>query len=405
MSRLALTRRNALAMGGALTFLAASGRAAFANVTSESKIVLVILRGAMDGLAAVVPYADPHYAALRGRIAIPAPGAAGGVLAISDGFGLHPRFSFLHGEWQEGRLAVMHAAASPYRDRSHFDGQDVLESGGDRVFALSDGWLNRALGLMPAAGKFEGLAVARTIPLVLRGPATVASWSPSIAPAAHEDTIARLMDLYAGDAMLGGALAQALETADVVGESGMAPGQEMMRGARAYGAGAYAMVAKAAAKLIAAPGGPAAAVLSFDGWDTHVNQGGAEGQLAQRFTGLDSALKAMRDELGSTWSKTVVVVATEFGRTVAVNGNNGTDHGTGGVAFVAGGAVKGGRMLGDWPGLAPAALHENRDLAPANDLRGLFASVLEQHWGLARAGLQSRVFPGAGLPFTDGLIG
>lgn len=363
----------------------------FAAGPADRKLVLIILRGAMDGLAAVAPFGDKHYAGLRGRLALP----QDMLKPLGDGFGLHPSLGFLASSWDSGELAILHAAASPYRDRSHFDGQDVLESGGQAVFAIKDGWLNRALGTLPPDRKAEGVAIANAMPLVLRGSASAATWAPSFAPEADSDTLARLMDLYADDSLLGPTLAKAVETAALVEDSGMAGMAGSARRGR-YGPGQYRLLAEAAARLLVTPNGPATAVLSFDGWDTHINQGGLDGQLAQRLGGLDAALAALRQGLGDTWRRTVVVVSTEFGRTVAENGARGTDHGTGGVALVLGGAVAGRRLLGDWPGLAPAALYQGRDLAPANDLRGLFASVLEQHWGLEPAVVSKTVFPGAG---------
>jgi uncharacterized protein (DUF1501 family) len=298
----------------------------------------------------------------------------------------------MHERWVAGELAILHACASPYRERSHFDAQDVLESGGQRVFEVSDGWLNRALAALPPGVRGEGLAIANTIPLVLRGSAPTSSWAPSVAPAASADTLARLVDLYADDQMLAPILAQAIETDALAGDQNMA-GAASRRGRT--GPAAYRPLAEAAARLMIAPNGPTAAVLSFDGWDTHANQGGATGQLATKLAGLDAALRTLKDGLGPVWSKTAVVIATEFGRTVAENGTGGTDHGTGGAAFVLGGAVQGGRMLGDWPGLARSALFEKRDLAPVNDVRELFMAVLSQHWGLERGVLTSQVFPGA----------
>jgi uncharacterized protein (DUF1501 family) len=397
-----LDRRGFLVSGTSLMLLAASAGGAVAQVAADRKLVFVILRGAMDGLTAVAPYGDPDYAALRGVLALQPPGTANGVLPLSQGFGLHPRLPFLHSLWTEQKLAILHAAGSPYRDRSHFDGQDVLESGGSRVFALADGWLNRALGISSAGKPREAVAVAKTVPLVLRGSMPVKSWSPSNIATAADDTVSRLMDLYAGDALLGPALAQAIETASIVGKGTGAGG--MPKG-QVYGGGANIQLAQAAARLLTTPGGPAAAVFAIDGWDTHANQGAATGQIALRLANLDELLKALKEGLGQVWSKTVVVVATEFGRTVAVNGTNGTDHGQGSVALVLGGAVKGGRMIGDWPTLARGRLYEGRDLAPVNDVRGLFAAVLTQHWGINRAALDARVFPDAqGLPPHAGLI-
>ncbi len=397
-----ITRRSALLAGGAMIFAQSAGALTTSAQAGERKFILVILRGAMDGLAAVAPYADPHYRAARGRLALSPPGEAGGVLPLKEGFGLHPNLSFLYEQWLSGALAIVPACASPYRERSHFDAQDVLETGAAKVFGASDGWLGRALTALPPDMKREAVAISGSLPIVLRGSASATSWAPSFAPSASEDTLNRLMDLYAGDRILGPALVAAIETNAIASTSGM----DAMNGkGRRNGAGAYKGLAEAAARLVAAEGGPAAAVLSFDGWDTHANQGSANGALALRFSGMDAALRAFKDGLGAQWSKTVVAVVTEFGRTVAENGTGGTDHGTGSVAFLLGGAVSGGKFLGDWPGLAPKSLFEGRDVAPANDLRSIFLTVLQDHWGLSRNSLERIVFPDAtGVPSMSGLV-
>lgn len=400
MTPIKMNRRHALLGMGAAGLALSAGRVAFARTSGSRKFVLVILRGAMDGLAAVAPHADPAYAAARGRLALALPGETNGVLPVAEGFGLHPRLSFLHETWSAGELSVLHATCSPYRARSHFDGQDVLENGGANVFGPGDGWLNRAVALLPSSGSAAAVAIGGSIPIVLRGAAPVSSWAPSTAPAVPEDTIARLTDLYAGDALLSPALAQAVDTAAIVGDAAM----EGMMGGRNL-PGGYRILAAAAARILSAPGGPAAAVMSFEGWDTHANQGAAEGALALRLQGLDTALRTLRTDLGPVWNDTVVVVATEFGRTVAENGTGGTDHGTGGAAFALGGAVRGKRMLGDWPTLSSNALFEGRDLAPVNDVRSLFAGVLRDHWGLDRTDLRRRIFPeGEDFRPIDGLL-
>lgn len=387
MPLFSLSRRTALKAAGALTLATLAGRAAFAATSGERKLVIIILRGAMDGLAAIAAVGDRHYASTRGSLAL-SPDA---VLALTDGFGLHPALAGLHGLWQAGEFAFLHAAASPYRDRSHFDAQDVLESGGESVFSLADGWLNRASALRAAVSPSAPVAIAASLPLILRGPAPATSWSPSPAPEPDEDTLARLMRLYDGDRVLEASLSQALATAELIGEGSPTDRRMARRSGQPF---AYAPLAQAAAKLLSAEAGPEAAVLSFDGWDTHANQGAAEGQLARRLAALDEAITALRTGLGAHWAKTAVLVMTEFGRTVAVNGTGGTDHGTGGVAFLLGGAVAGGQHLGDWPGLAPGALYQSRDLAPANDLRALAAGVLSAHWNLEPSDLSAKVFPG-----------
>jgi uncharacterized protein (DUF1501 family) len=381
-----------LAAAGASASFAASGPAGAGG--SAGRFVLVILRGALDGLAAVPPLDDPAYRRLRGALALPEPGAAGGALPLTGGFGLHPSLPGLSRHWQADSLVIQHATATPYRDRSHFDGQDMLESGTGALFSRT-GWLGRALAQMPGR---TGLGISRTVPLVLRGAPGSGSWAPGVADSADEGTLARLMDLYQGDALLGPALARAVATERVADEAAMMsadgdPDAMMARTARrgqAPGA-AWAGLASAAAGLMAAPDGPAAAVLSFDGWDTHANQGAEQGLLAGRLGALDRALGALETGLGPLWGSTAVVVATEFGRTVRVNGTGGTDHGTGGVGFALGGAFAGrGGLMGDWPGLA--RLHEDRDLIPANDLRDLFALGLNRAFGFDPGELRRTVF-------------
>ncbi|MCU0882788.1 MAG: DUF1501 domain-containing protein [Hyphomonadaceae bacterium] len=388
-------RRSFLTNGlASLTLASAAGQAAFAQSRpagsgrAGGKYVLVILRGAMDGLAAIVPHADPAYRSLRGEIAMPEPGAPGGTLPLSDGFGLHPALAGLHGMWAGGEMSFMHAAASGYRDRSHFDGQDVLEQGSTSA-GVRDGWLNRALQL--AGGPRQAVAIGRTVPLVLRGTASASSWAPSLAPEADADTLTRLMDLYASDPLLGQALSRAVATDAIAGDM-MGAGDGNGRGRR--GDGGYAPLAQAAAQLMRAGGGPDVCVLSFDGWDTHFRQGTSEGLLANRLRQLDAAMIALKTGLGPLWRQTTVLINTEFGRTARVNGTGGTDHGTGAAAFVLGGnlggALPGGRMLGDWPGLS--RLHDERDLIPANDLADLQARTLAHAWGLDTGALRRTVF-------------
>jgi uncharacterized protein (DUF1501 family) len=379
-------RRSFLATGlSGLTLSMLGGTASFAQTgQSPGKFVFVILRGAMDGLAAVVPYNDPAYRGLRGAIALDGPGGPNGVLPLSDGFGLHPALRGLHGLWRDKQMSFMHGAASPYRERSHFDAQDVLETGNATLSSANTGWLNRAIGMLPNQAGKEGIGIGRTLPLVLKGSSKAGTWAPPLAEQSGMDTLNRLMDMYAGDALLGPALAMAIETDKIAGGSAMA----ITNGGR--GGGAYAPLASAAARILTAQGGPAAAVLSLEGWDTHAAQGGAQGQLANRFTQLDSAITALKTGLGPMWATTTVVVATEFGRTARVNGTGGTDHGTGGAAFILGGAVAGGKMLGDWPGLS--RLYQDRDVMPVNDLRTLFTTGLTNAWRLDEAAIKARVF-------------
>ncbi|MEO0982975.1 MAG: DUF1501 domain-containing protein [Pseudomonadota bacterium] len=369
----------------AITLLAGAGvspsfHAAFAKDAADRKFIFVILRGGMDGLSALIP-SSSDIEALRGDIS-PAEQER---LPVGADFALHPSFSGLHALYRSGEAAFIHAAATPYRDRSHFDGQDALETlaGPD----ARDGWLNRAL---QASGAGDGLAIGYAVPLVLKGDAPATHWSPPVFAEASEDLLDRLGDLYAGDPAFAASLATARATDS--------PDIEM-NGPRGPG-GRAATILKAAGELMAADAGPGVGVVSIDGWDTHANQAPA---LTNRFRALDQGLLALKDALGDQWRKTAVVLASEFGRTVRVNGTEGTDHGTGGLVVLSGGAVAGGRTLGDWPGLKPRDLLDNRDLRPVNDMAAILKGVLRDHLGLDRATLDQDVLPNS-EPALNGLI-
>jgi len=394
----------ALAAGfGALTT-----RVAFARADErESRLVVVILRGALDGLAAVAPYGDRDYAQLRGEFALRAPGEKGGALPLDGFFGLHPSLSFLGQCYASRELAVLHALASPYRDRSHFDGQDVLENGTPRPHAARSGWLNRALAAAPRSAQREvGVALGQNVPLVMRGPAEVTSWSPSKLSALDDDTLARITDLYAGDPLLSMRLADALAANAIAAQSrgddasmgaaspaAMSPGAPVKPVAPAANAARYAEVVRAAAGFLRQEAGPRVAVFDTTGWDTHANEGGAEGQLAGRLAALDGGLATLKQGLGPAWSRTAVLLITEFGRTAAINGTRGTDHGTATMAFLVGGAVAGGRVIADWPGLSARALYQGRDLAPTLDLRSVLKGLLAEHLAVPARALEQTVFP------------
>src|SRR5882762_2132476 len=367
-----------LAAGGALL----TSRLSFANTTTtgKSRFVFVILRGALDGLAAVPPYGDRDYASLRRDLAMP----ANSVLPLNDLFGLHPSLTFLRESFGARELIVFHAIASPYRERSHFDGQDVLESGYVRAHAAQSGWLNRALAAIPEGRVSEaelGVALGQNTPLVMRGPAAVTSWSPSKLAALDEDTLERITDLYAGDPLLAARLADAL-AADAIADSMGAPMQAAAKPMR------YTELVRAAAGFLRRDDGPQVAVFDTTGWDTHANEGSAEGQLAGRLAALDAGLRTLKDELGPAWANTAVLLATEFGRTAATNGTRGTDHGTATAAFLLGGAVQGGRVLADWPGLSAHTLYQGRDLRPTTDLRSVLKGVLSEHLLVSSSALE-----------------
>lgn len=382
-----LTRRHFLSAAGLAGLSASLGFPALghAEILGERRLVLVLLRGAMDGLAAVPPVADPVYAGLRGSLAL----AETEVHRLDGFFGLHPALNELADRYRTGELALVQAVASPYRERSHFDGQNLLENGTAKPYGASDGWLNRALATLSPGP--EAIALCANLPLVLRGPARTTSWAPSRLPDADPDTLSRLASLYARDPVLGPRFAEGMQAQELAASD--------MGGAATGGRGGlgpakvWPELAHAAAKFLAAPDGPRVAVLDTVGWDTHANQGAAKGLLAGRFSALDQSLANLRVGLGDVWARTVVMVVSEFGRTAAVNGTGGTDHGTASAMFLIGGAVNGGRVIGDWPGLSARDLYQGRDLRATTDLRSVFKGVLAAHLGVTDSALAERVFP------------
>ena len=364
------------------------------------RFVFVILRGGLDGLTSVPAIGDPSFAEARGPLAQ----FATAPLPLEGPFALHPLLPQLHAMYGRGEAAVVHATGLPYRERSHFDAQQVLESGGTRPYELATGWLARALVAAQPNGKaMKAVALETAVPLVLRGPAEVDTWAPSNAPEPAPDLVARLETMYRQDP----ALAQALARARGLRETpGMAANPSGMGGGGGGGPrAAIALAAKAAEFL---QRGSQIAVLEMGGWDSHTNQAAPQGATSNNLRALDAALAALRDGLqaGNVWGRTVVLVATEFGREVAINGNLGTDHGSGGAAFVLGGAVKGGRVWADWPGLAKKDRFEGRDLRITTDMRSVLRTVLGEHLQVPRAALDATVLPGsAALAKLDFLRG
>lgn len=418
-----LDRRSLLARlagHGAATGIAAAlpwrlALAAPARQFGDKRLIVVILRGGLDGLAAVPPLADSDHAALRGPLALEPPGSGEGSALDLDGrFGLHPALAPFQRWYADGQMLVVHAVTTPYRARSHFDGQDLLENGTAAPRGAGDGWLNRALSVFDLGRPRVGLALGQAVPLMLRGATPVATWAPSIMPEPDADLMAKLTVLYQRDPLLGPALAQGIAAAGMsaalMGEDGdmAAPrrGRAGGRPAAAFrGPAALKLAALAAGKLLGAADGPRVAVLETGGWDTHVNQGAATGRLAQALTQLADAMGELRTGLAESWRHAAILVMTEFGRTAAVNGTGGTDHGTASVAFLLGGAVAGGRVLGRWPGLSPADLFEGRDVAPTADLRAVAKGVLADHLGLPGDALDRVVFPNSrGVERWRGLI-
>lgn len=396
-----LSRRLFLGAGASLFGGAFIPRAGIAQ-GRDPRFLTVILRGALDGLSAVPPIGDPAYASQRGRLAL---GAAKLLPTDSGFFGFNPRLARLHALFARGEALVIHASATPYRERSHFDGQDVLESGYERPGAR-DGWMNRAIQALPPAERLpppaapRGLAIAPTAPLIMRGAAPVFSWAPQFTLSADEDTVRRILAVYdARDPALAAALRAG---AQLDSEADARP----MRGRGGpEAAGRFAELAGFAASRLARPDGPRLAVLGVDGWDTHAMQGPVQGRLGELLARLDEGIGALAEGLRPVWPDTAVLLVTEFGRTVRVNGTDGTDHGQGTTAFLLGGAVRGGRVLADWPGLGDAALWQGRDLRATTDLRAAIKGVLAAQFGIPERVLAERVFPGsARVAPLEGLI-
>jgi uncharacterized protein (DUF1501 family) len=421
-----LTRRSALtaaaAAGLSVSFLGRTAYAAADSALANKKLIVIICRGAMDGLSVSPPVGDANYADLRGRIAIAGFGQPDGALKLDDTFGLHPALKSVHALAMAGQGRIAPAVATPDRDRSHFEAQDVLESGGTVAYGAGSGWLNRTLQSLAPHRRIEALSVGAQAPLILRGPVQAASWSPGGLEGRDERLPRILTDLYAHDPLLGPALASGLETqtmahaaaalakaqaAEAAPPMGLNSSDAAMAAASARppanpraNADAARTLGTTVAKFMTGPGGPQIVAISVDNFDTHANQGAGTGLLATRLSYLDNLVDGLTTGLGDQWRDTVIVVATEFGRTARVNGTGGTDHGTASTALVLGGGMTRGGIIGDWPTLQQARLFENRDTAPTMDMRALFKGVLAEHMGVGRRALDTTIFPDSAVAAT-----
>lgn len=397
--------------GGGLLTLAPGF--AVAMTGGERRFVFIFLRGAMDGLSAVPAYGEPRFKALRGELADgnPSEGTPFDALKLDGMFALNPDLPQLHRLYGAGELTIVHAACHGYRDRSHFDAQDAFDRGTTNK-SVRDGWLNRALAYLPP--KKEGdlaMAIGSTPPLSMRGDVAIASWVPAEGEGLDPDTIVRLAELYRPDAELGPNFEKGFK-AEAMGRAMGDGGKDELTSAHARG---FIKQARAAAGFLREPNGPRLVTIDFGNWDSHAGQnvrfmpgqqssGGYQGRFAELYLALDRGIAALKEGLGAEWGNTAVMVITEFGRTVRINGNRGTDHGTGGAAFLLGGAVSGGRIIADWPGLADAQLFENRDLRTTTDLRALCKGVLREHLAVPDAALET-VFPDSrSIKPLEGLI-
>ena len=388
---LLLRRRSFLT--SAVAGLAASAfapRMAFAAAQTEQRFVFVIQRGAADGLHIVPPLGDPEFASLRGTLA----DSLAGAQRLDAMFGLHPALVRV-GQMFDGKQAIaVHAVASAYRDRSHFDGQNILETGGTAAYAEKIGWMNRLAGVLPGnAG--NALALAPEVPMALRGPIAVSSYAPSALPQPQGDLFNRVSALYASDSQLAGLWQSALLTRALAGQAGSDARGPNGGGPNGPGGGG-AQIGKLAASLLAPANGARLMMIETTGWDTHTAQ---PARLNGQLRNLDAMIGALADGLGPAWANTVVIVATEFGRTAAVNGTQGTDHGTASAALILGGGLRNGgpfqagKVHADWPGLGAGALFENRDLKPTTAMEAMIAGVLAQHYATDPVRLLRAVYP------------
>lgn len=375
------SRRHFMMGAGVLTCCGITGFSSLSmaktGITGDKRLLVVILRGAMDGLAAIPAIGDKDYRDARRTLALP-----DNMLLPMDGFfSMHASLQPMHDLYKKKELLVLHASATPYRERSHFDAQDLLENGASKPHSLSTGWLGRTVAAL--GGATEGLAIGSMVPLVLQGAPRVQSWAPATLPEVDGDFLNRVMHMYGQDEMLKQALTQGMGAPDVgdMGKSG--------RGRREF-----VDLMRTAAAFMSKQDGPRIATIDLGGWDTHANQGtDTGGRFSQAAQVLGGGMASFREGMGDAWKNTAVLVITEFGRTVAGNGTGGSDHGTASAAFLAGGSVRGGRVIGDWPGLSEAKLFQGRDLYPQNDIRALMKGVLQDHMAVSESALEQSIFP------------
>jgi uncharacterized protein (DUF1501 family) len=401
MNQFGLISRRRLFLGaGALFAWAHLPKAARAE-GRDPRFLVIVLRGALDGLATVAPYGDPDWTSLRGNDALTLAGDKP-ALKLDDFFALHPAMPSLQKMYQAGHATIVHAVASPYRDRSHFDGQDVLESGFPQPGSAETGWLNRALASLEAENGNQSdpmIAVGPVTPLVARGPAPILVWAPEKVMPASDDTMMRLLNLYkVTDPKLAQVLEDRMNLTTILSDKNAQQNQGMSQNdiERATKLKAYFVeAATGAAKVLSKEDGPRIGALALEGWDTHAAEGITSGRLAQMLASLDAALAAVQSTMGPAWGDTVVAVVTEFGRTAHINGTAGTDHGTATVALLAGGALKGGHVIADWPGLKAENLYEGRDLKPTTELHAVLKGVMRDHLKVEERALAKDVFPGS----------
>ena len=386
-----------------------TGAASLGNARGKVLICL-FQRGAADALNVVPPHGEQAYYQLRPSIAVPRPSLAtpGGAIDLDGFFGLHPSLAPLKSMWSDGILAPVHAVGSPSNTRSHFDAQDYMESGTPDAKGTRDGWLNRYLatkgtcedcsngGIGNGSGRpalFRAVSMTQQTPRILMGPAATVAMNSieEFAIRSNSPAAANVEALYAagGSDVVHAAGGEMLDAMKILRAAN--PLQYQPRNGAEYPRSPFGQRLREIAQLVKADVGVEIAFADVGGWDTHVNQGGATGQLASRLDDFAKAIRALVTDLGDRMSDVVILTMSEFGRTARQNGSGGTDHGHAGCLFVIGGSVKGGKVHGKWPGLEPEQLNEGRDLALTTDFRSVFGEVVRKHLG---ASALDRVFPG-----------
>ncbi|MGI9887467.1 DUF1501 domain-containing protein [Vibrio chagasii] len=388
-----MNRRQFMGMAAAVGVSAMLPFPSFAKTRSDNIFVWISLRGAMDGLNVVVPHADPDYADLRPNIGL----KPNQLLKLDSFFGLHPSLKSCHQWYENKELSFVHACSTAYRERSHFDGQKILENGTSDPF-YTVGWLNRLLTL--SSEQYDGIAIDSGLPLIMQGESTVASWYPNRLKTRDKQT-ELLEELFQSDQMLSANFESVMKIDELVGDQGV--GKQ------------FKSLMSKTGDILSAENGPNIAALELGGWDTHANQGSVNGRLSNQLKTLDEGLAALKESLGSRWNNTVIIAASEFGRTAKENGTKGTDHGTGNVMLVAGGAMvnkesglsssdaSGGQVIASWPGLSPKDLYQGRDLKPTTDMRGVIKGVLGEHLSINTEQLNT-IFPDSEMVKPLGII-
>jgi uncharacterized protein (DUF1501 family) len=386
-------RRDFVQMMAACGVLGSAGvtlpRLAFADAPGEGRLVVWFLLGGLDGLSAVPAHGDPDYRRMRKGLALAPPGEPGGIVDLDGFFGLHPCFRSLEPLYRRGELLPVHAIATSYRLRSHFEAMKILENGTDTPPEAPDGWLNRALQYYGEHGGRRAFSIKGS-PMGLQGDLMVGDFDDDGMEVA-DSLLDLAQELYGDDRLFGPALQEGRRL-HAFAKPIVPPGANAL-GSPAADPNALPLVSALAGAFLAQEAGPRICAFNVGNYDSHGFQDGEGGLLPATLPPIAAAILALEKALGPHWRNTVVVAVTEFGRAVVPNGDNGTDHGTAGAALLAGGALKGGRVLADWPGLKPDRLLDARDLMPTRDLRSLFKGLLRDHLHLPEGFIEDRVFP------------